>query len=117
MSSSPDVSGYHPMTTAEFYMRLTIVTRGPDDFGVVLNLEEQHRTKQWIYKVTVSDDDLARLADNRVNKESLVEFAMHFLLERESPAQIMTSFTIMTIADYFPEFVDTARQWVDDNAA
>ena len=106
-----------PMTTAEYYMQLTILTRGPDDFGVVLNLEEQHRTKQWIYKVTVSDDDLARLAANRVDKENLVEFAINFLLERESPAEIMTSFTIMTIADYFPEFVDTARQWVDDNAA
>ena len=98
-------------------MRMTILTRGPDDFGVVLNLEEQHRTKQWIYNVTVSDDDLERLADNRVDKENLTEFAINFLLERESPAEIMTSFTIMTIADYFPEFVDTARQWVDDNAA
>jgi hypothetical protein len=117
MSWSPGAFGYHPMTTAEFYMRLTILTRGPDDFGVVLNLEEQHRTKQWIYKVTVSDEDLARLADNRVDKENLVEFAINFLLERESPAKIMTSFTIMTIADFFPEFIDTARQWVDDNAA
>jgi hypothetical protein len=97
-------------------MKLTIIARSRDDFGVIVNSEKIHQTKQSIFKVNISDADLHELTESRVDKEHLIEFAFNFLLERETVEEIQSSFTIKTITHYFPEFPEQVQAWVDENA-
>ena len=78
-------------------MKLTIIARSRDDFGVIVNREKMHQTKQSIFKVNISDADLHELTESRVDKEHLIEFAFNFLLERETVEEIQSSFAIKTI--------------------
>ena len=39
-------------------MKLTITALSPDYFGVTVNSQELHKTKQSIFKVNMSDADL-----------------------------------------------------------
>jgi len=105
-------SGWH----WEDRLKLTIIARSRDDFGVVFNSEKLHQTKQSIFKVNISDADLHELTNSRVDKEHLIEFAFNFLLEREPIEEIQASFNIKTITQYFPEFPEQVQAWVDENA-
>ena len=97
-------------------MKLTIIARGRDDFGVIVNSEELHNTKQSIFKVNVTDADLHELTENRVDKDHLIEFAFTFLLIREPVDAIQSAFNMETISHYFPEFPKAVKSWVDENA-
>ena len=54
--------------------------------------------------VTVADDDLERLDPGARDPHILVDRSFRFLLERESPRSILSSFDLMAIARYFPEY-------------
>lgn len=97
-------------------MKLTIIARSNDDFGVIVNSEEIHKTTQSIFKINISDADLHELTNSRVDKEHLVKFAFQFLLERETVDDIQSAFNIKTISHYFPEFPEQAKIWVNNNA-
>ena len=97
-------------------MKLTIIARGRDDFGVIVNSEELHKSKQSIFKVNVTDADLHQLTESRVDKDHLIEFAFTFLLEREPVEAIQSAFNMKTISHYFPDFPETVKSWVDENA-
>ena len=79
-------------------MKLTIIARSRDDFDVILNSEELHKTKQSIFKVSITDADLHQLTESRVDKDHLIEFAFTFLLEREPVNAIQSAFNIETIS-------------------
>ena len=96
-------------------MKLTIIARSSDDFGVVVNSEERHKTKQSIFKVNVTDADLHELTESRVDKDHLIEFAFIFLLEREPVDTIQSAFNMQTISHYFPECPKAAKSWVNEN--
>ena len=57
------------------------------------------------------------MAEKRINKNGMVGFAINLLFERESSAESMANFTIMTITDYLPAFFYAVRQLLGDNAA
>ncbi len=97
-------------------MKLTITARSRDDFGVIVNSEELHKTKHSIFKVNITDTDLHQLTESRVDKDHLIEFAFTFLLEREPVDAIQSAFTMKTISHYFPEFPEAVKSWVDENA-
>ena len=97
-------------------MRLTITARSCDDFGVIVNSEKLHKTKQSIFKVSITNVHLHELTENRVDKDHLIEFAFIFLLEREPVDAIQSAFNMKTISHYFPEFPETVKRWVDENA-
>ena len=97
-------------------MKLTITARSRDDFDVIVNSEELHKTKQSIFKVSITDADLHQLTESRVDKDHLIEFAFTFLLEREPVAAIQSAFNMETISHYFPEFPKAVKSWVDENA-
>ena len=97
-------------------MKLTIIARGRDDFSVIVNSEELHKTRQSIFKVNVTDADLHQLTERRVDKDHLIEFAFTFLLEREPVEAIQSAFNMKTISHYFPEFPEAVKRWVDENA-
>ena len=97
-------------------MKLTITARSRDDFDVIVNSEELHKTKQPIFKVNITNADLHKLNENRVGKDHLIEFAFIFLLEREPVDAIQSAFNMKTISHYFPEFPKAVKSWVDENA-
>jgi len=96
-------------------MKLTIVARSHDEFGVIANNEAHHKTEQFIFKVNITDADLHALTETRVAKEDLVEFAFNFLLEREPVSAIQSHFNINVITQYFPDFPEAVKRWVDAN--
>ena len=96
-------------------MKLTITARSRDDFNVIVNSEELHKTKQSIFKVNITNADLQELTENQVDKEHLIEFAFIFLLEREPVDAIQSAFNMKTISHYFPEFSKAVKSWVDEN--
>ena len=97
-------------------MKLTIIARSRDDFDVIVNSEELHKTKQSIFKVNITNADLHELTENRVDKDHLIEFVFIFLLEREPVDAIQSAFNMKTISHYFPEFPKEVKSWVDENA-
>ena len=97
-------------------MKLTITARSRDDFGVIVNSTELQKTKQSIFKVSVTDADLHQLTESRVGKDHLIEFAFTFMLEREPVEAIQSAFNMKTISHYFPEFPEAVKHWVDETA-
>ena len=97
-------------------MKLTIIARSRDDFDVIVNSEELHKTKQSIFKVNITDADLHELTESRADKDHLIGFAFIFLLERESVDTIQSAFNMKTIIHYFPEFPKAVKSWIDENA-
>jgi hypothetical protein len=57
-----------------------------------------------IHRVTVSADDLRRLAPADGSVEHLVEASFAFLLEREPRESILGAFELPLIGRYFPEY-------------
>ena len=95
-------------------MKLTITALSPDYFGVTVNSQELHKTKQSIFKVNMSDADLHQLTESRVDKDHLIEFAYIFLLDHELVGAIQSAVNIQTISHYFPEFPKTVKSWIDE---
>ena len=64
----------------------------------------------------MSNADLHQLTKSRVDKDHLIEFAYIFLLDHEPVGAIQSTFNIQTISHYFPEFPETVKSWIDQNA-
>jgi hypothetical protein len=62
------------------------------------------------HRVTAKPADLARLAKPGETPEAFLVRCFEFLLEREPKGSIMSSFDLMVIARYFPEFESTIRR-------
>jgi hypothetical protein len=115
-ASLKSLAGENHLVIRGSRIKLTIIARSSDDFGVVVNSEERHKTKQSIFKVNVTDADLHELTESRVDKDHLVEFAFTFLLESEPVDDIQSAFNIKIISQYFPEFPEAVQNWIDENA-
>jgi len=57
-----------------------------------------------MYRVHVSSKTIDRFDFDDSDLPDVIENAFYFLLERESPQEILPSFELMAIASYFPEF-------------
>jgi hypothetical protein len=64
---------------------------------------------QTEHEVTVSRDELARLAPGATEPTALVEASFAYLLEREPKESILRRFAISDIGRYFPSFADEIR--------
>jgi hypothetical protein len=62
------------------------------------------------HRVTVKPADLERLGKPGETPDALLVRCFEFLLEREPKESIMSSFDVMVIARYFPEFESTIRR-------
>jgi hypothetical protein len=62
------------------------------------------------HRVTLKASDFARLASPGETHEAFLRRCFEFLLEREPKESIMSSFDVMVIARYFPEFDSTIRR-------
>ena len=54
--------------------------------------------------VSVTDQMLLNLTNNKISKEELLNFSFNFLLDREPNTSILSKFDIIVISKYFPEF-------------
>ena len=66
------------------------------------------------HEVTVTDQSLSDLTDDKVTKEQLLKFSFNFLLDREPNTSILLSFDINIISSYFSDYGDEVRQWCDE---
>ena len=72
------------------------------------------KTSTTTHTVTVNDQSLTDLTDNKVTKTQLLEFSFKFLLEREPNTSILSSFDINVISRYFSDYRDKVRRWCNE---
>lgn len=81
---------------------------GPGEFSV--EVDEGGSSSE--HQVTVSPEDLERLASDYDSPEDFIRACFEFLLAREPKEQILRRFDVTTISRYFPEFEDSIRRQV-----
>lgn len=69
-----------------------------------------------MHAVTISDESLTKLANNRVVKSELLDFSIGFLIDRELHTSISDRFDINVIPDRYSEFSDEFDTWCDLNS-
>ena len=62
------------------------------------------------HDISVSPDDLARLAPAAAEPTDLVRRSLEFLLEREPRGSILSRFDLPVIGRYFPDYERTIRE-------
>ena len=67
------------------------------------------------HEVTVTDQTLTDLTENKMTKTQLLKFSFNFLLDREPNTSILSSFDINVISKYFPDYRVEVRRWCDEN--
>ena len=90
-------------------MSITIKKRTHDVFQVTVA-----DSMTTTHEVTVTDQSLSDLTDDKVTKEQLLKFSFNFLLDREPNTSILSSFNINIISSYFSNYGDEVRQWCDE---
>ena len=82
-------------------MTISINKISENEFSVTVSLETTSK-----HMVLVDDKTHLQLTNGRISKENLLMISFKFLLERESNSEILSSFELMVIQNYFPEYVD-----------
>ena len=67
------------------------------------------------HEVTVTDQSLTDLTENKMTKTQLLKFSFNFLLDREPNTSILSSFDINIISKYFSDYRVEVRRWSDEN--
>ena len=67
------------------------------------------------HEVTVTDQSLTDLTENKMTKTQLLKFSFNVLLDREPNTSILSSFDINVISKYFPDYRVEVRRWCDEN--
>ena len=67
------------------------------------------------HEVTVTDQSLTDLTENKMTKTQLLKFSFNFLLNREPNTSILSSFDINVISKYFSDYRVEVRRWSDEN--
>ena len=80
-------------------MELLITELSKDKFEITVNADRITK-----HVVSVTDQMLLNLTNNKISKEELLNFSFNFLLERETNTSILPSFDLTVISKYFPEY-------------
>ena len=80
-------------------MELLIAELSKDKFEITVKADQLTK-----HTVSVTDQMLLNLTNNKTSKEELLNFSFNFLLERESNTSILSSFDLTVISKYFPEY-------------
>ena len=81
-------------------MTISVTAKGQDTFEVVVTTQST-----TTHSVTISDAIHTQLTNGKISKETLLEKAFEFLLEREPNTSILSQFKIEVISQYFPDYV------------
>ena len=85
---------------------ITVAALGESTYRVTV-VEGRHDTT---YAVTATANDIQRYAPADTSPERLIEASFEFLLEREPPSAILSSFALPVIERYFPEYAVAIRK-------
>ena len=91
-------------------MSLSIKKLSDDVFKVTVV-----ETSTTTHTVTVTDQSLTDLTDDKVTKTQLLKFSFRFILEREPNTSILSSFDINVISRYFSDYKDEVRRWCNES--
>jgi hypothetical protein len=86
------------------------VTCEPAGGGFACRVTVREGTSATTHSVTVSADDLARLAPGAATPDDLVRRSFAFLLAHEPKESILARFDLLVIGRYFPEYERAIRQ-------
>ena len=64
-----------------------------------------------MHQVYLSDEVHLDFTNNKISKEELIKFSFEFLLEREPNTAILSSFDLIQISQYFPEYFKELRDY------
>ena len=87
-------------------MELLITELSKDKFEITVNADRITK-----HVVSVTDQMLLNLTNNKISKEELLNFSFNFLLEREPNTSILSKFDIIVISKYFPEYVSKVENY------
>ncbi|MEX2515094.1 MAG: hypothetical protein WD335_03125 [Candidatus Paceibacterota bacterium] len=91
---------------------ITITDKKETDAGWEFAVETPAGTK---HTVTLSRDYYQELTDEAVTPKRFVWASFSFLLQRESSADIMSSFALSDIQTFFPEYPEVIREEISDS--
>ncbi len=87
-------------------MELLIAELSKDKFEITVNADQLTK-----HVVSVTDQMLLNLTNNKISKEELLNFSFNFLLEREPNTSILSKFDIVVISKYFPEYISKVENY------
>ena len=87
-------------------MELLITELSMDKFEITVKADQLTK-----HLVTVTDQMLLNLTNNKISKEELLNFSFNFLLEREANTSILSKFDIIVISKYFPEYISKVENY------
>ena len=87
-------------------MELLITELSKDKFEITVNADQLTK-----HVVSVTDQMLLNLTNNKISKEELLNFSFNFLLEREPNTSILSKFDIILISKYFPEYISKVENY------
>ena len=85
-------------------MDLLIAKLSEDQFEITVKAYQLTK-----HVVTVTDQMLLNLTNNKISKEELLNFSFNFLLDREANTSILSKFDIIVISKYFPEYISNVE--------
>ena len=77
-----------------------------DKFEITVNADRITK-----HVVSVTDQMLLNLTNNKISKEELLNFSFNFLLEREPNTSLLSKFDIIVISKYFPEYISKVENY------
>ena len=87
-------------------MELLITELSKDKFEITVKADQLTK-----HIVSVTDQMLLNLTNNKTSKEELLNFSFNFLLEREPNTSILSKFEIIVISKYFPEYISKVENY------
>ena len=87
-------------------MELLITELSKDKFEITVKADQLTK-----HIVSVTDQMLLNLTNNKTSKEELLNFSFNFLLEREPNTSILSKFDIIVISKYFPEYISKVENY------
>jgi len=85
-------------------LELLITELSKDKFEITVKADQLTK-----HVVSVTDQMLLNLTNNKISKKELLNFSFNFLLEREPNTSILSKFDIIVISKYFPEYTNKVR--------
>lgn len=96
------------MNTSDHIIRVTQIDELPEGKFEVEVVSPDGSTST--HTVALTEQAHQRLTNGMASPETLLEQSFSFLLEREPKESILSSFDLLIIGKYFPEFESTIRR-------
>ena len=89
---------------------MEILIKKNDNNTFVVSIESSINSN---HIVTLNDDIHNEMTKGFKSKEELILFSFKFLLERENNTSIFSNFNLEIIQNYFPEYKNEIKNWLN----